>query len=45
MPDELLRAVALFELPRRGAYGVLMCFLPMGGRRVGVPKSCSSGRS
>src|ERR1700758_759433 len=28
MPDELLRAVAPFELPRRGAYGVLMCFLP-----------------
>ena len=28
MPDELLRAVAGFELPRAGAYGVLMCFLP-----------------
>jgi glutamate synthase domain-containing protein 2/glutamate synthase domain-containing protein 1/glutamate synthase domain-containing protein 3 len=28
MPDELLRAVAGFELPPRGAYGVLMCFLP-----------------
>ena len=28
MPDELLRAVAGFELPPPGAYGVLMCFLP-----------------
>ncbi len=28
MPDELLRALAGFELPRTGAYGVLMCFLP-----------------
>jgi glutamate synthase (NADPH/NADH) large chain/glutamate synthase (ferredoxin) len=28
MPDELLRAVAGFELPAAGAYGVLMCFLP-----------------
>ena len=28
MPDELLRAVAGFELPAPGAYGVLMCFLP-----------------
>jgi glutamate synthase domain-containing protein 2/glutamate synthase domain-containing protein 1/glutamate synthase domain-containing protein 3 len=28
MPDELLRAVAGLELPRAGAYGVLMCFLP-----------------
>jgi glutamate synthase (NADPH/NADH) large chain/glutamate synthase (ferredoxin) len=28
MPDELLRAVVNFELPRRGEYGVLMCFLP-----------------
>ncbi|MHB8241906.1 MAG: glutamate synthase large subunit [Solirubrobacteraceae bacterium] len=28
MPDELLRAVVDFELPRLGAYGVLMCFLP-----------------
>jgi glutamate synthase (NADPH/NADH) large chain/glutamate synthase (ferredoxin) len=28
MPDELLRAVAGFELPGVGAYGVLMCFLP-----------------
>ena len=28
MPDELLRAVVAFELPRAGAYGVLMCFLP-----------------
>ncbi|HYM45053.1 MAG TPA: glutamate synthase-related protein [Solirubrobacteraceae bacterium] len=27
-PDELLRAVAGFELPRAGSYGVLMCFLP-----------------
>ncbi len=28
MPDELLRAVVDFELPRPGRYGVLMCFLP-----------------
>jgi glutamate synthase domain-containing protein 2/glutamate synthase domain-containing protein 1/glutamate synthase domain-containing protein 3 len=28
MPDELLRAVAGFELPALGRYGVLMCFLP-----------------
>jgi len=28
MPDELLRAVAGFELPPAGQYGVLMCFLP-----------------
>jgi glutamate synthase domain-containing protein 2/glutamate synthase domain-containing protein 1/glutamate synthase domain-containing protein 3 len=28
MPDELLRAVLDFELPPRGRYGVLMCFLP-----------------
>ena len=28
MPDELLRSVVDFELPRRGEYGVLMCFLP-----------------
>jgi glutamate synthase (NADPH/NADH) large chain/glutamate synthase (ferredoxin) len=28
MPDELLRAVAGFELPPLGQYGVLMCFLP-----------------
>src|SRR5580692_8660087 len=28
MPDELLRAVVDFELPERGRYGVLMCFLP-----------------
>ncbi len=28
MPDELLRAVAGFELPPQGQYGVLMCFLP-----------------
>ncbi len=28
MPDELLRAVAGFELPPAGAYGVFMCFLP-----------------
>ncbi|HEY2397371.1 MAG TPA: glutamate synthase large subunit [Solirubrobacteraceae bacterium] len=28
MPDELLRAVAGFELPPAGRYGVLMCFLP-----------------
>jgi glutamate synthase domain-containing protein 2/glutamate synthase domain-containing protein 1/glutamate synthase domain-containing protein 3 len=30
MPDELLRAVAGFELPPAGQYGVLMCFLPTG---------------
>ncbi len=29
MPDELLRAVAGFELPPPGRYGVLMCFLPL----------------
>jgi glutamate synthase domain-containing protein 2/glutamate synthase domain-containing protein 1/glutamate synthase domain-containing protein 3 len=29
MPDELLRAVVDFELPERGRYGVLMCFLPL----------------
>jgi glutamate synthase domain-containing protein 2/glutamate synthase domain-containing protein 1/glutamate synthase domain-containing protein 3 len=28
MPDELMRAVAGFELPAAGRYGVLMCFLP-----------------
>src|SRR5207249_7101609 len=28
MPDELLRDAAGFELPPRGRYGVLMCFLP-----------------
>jgi glutamate synthase domain-containing protein 2/glutamate synthase domain-containing protein 1/glutamate synthase domain-containing protein 3 len=28
MPDELMRAVADFELPAPGCYGVLMCFLP-----------------
>jgi glutamate synthase (NADPH/NADH) large chain/glutamate synthase (ferredoxin) len=28
MPDELLRALAGFELPPAGRYGVLMCFLP-----------------
>jgi glutamate synthase (NADPH/NADH) large chain/glutamate synthase (ferredoxin) len=28
MPDELLRALAGFELPPVGSYGVLMCFLP-----------------
>ncbi|TMM18218.1 MAG: glutamate synthase large subunit [Actinobacteria bacterium] len=28
MPDELLRAAVDFELPPRGRYGVLMCFLP-----------------
>ena len=28
MPDELLRAVAGFDLPPTGSYGVLMCFLP-----------------
>jgi glutamate synthase domain-containing protein 2/glutamate synthase domain-containing protein 1/glutamate synthase domain-containing protein 3 len=31
MPDELLRALAGFELPPAGAYGVLMCFLPNDG--------------
>jgi glutamate synthase domain-containing protein 1 len=30
MPDELLRAVAGFDLPPAGQYGVLMCFLPTG---------------
>ncbi len=29
MPDELLRAVVDVELPERGHYGVLMCFLPL----------------
>jgi glutamate synthase (NADPH/NADH) large chain/glutamate synthase (ferredoxin) len=35
MPDELLRASVDFELPARGSYGVLMCFLPAeeGARR------------
>ena len=28
MPDELLRSQVGFELPPRGSYGVLMCFLP-----------------
>jgi glutamate synthase (NADPH/NADH) large chain/glutamate synthase (ferredoxin) len=28
MPDELFRAVVDFELPPRGSYGVLQCFLP-----------------
>jgi glutamate synthase domain-containing protein 2/glutamate synthase domain-containing protein 1/glutamate synthase domain-containing protein 3 len=28
MPDELLRAMAGFELPAAGGYGVFMCFLP-----------------
>jgi glutamate synthase domain-containing protein 2/glutamate synthase domain-containing protein 1/glutamate synthase domain-containing protein 3 len=28
MPDALLRAVAGFELPPAGRYGVIMCFLP-----------------
>ena len=28
MPDAFLRAVSGFELPRRGRYGVAMCFLP-----------------
>src|SRR5476649_1487755 len=28
IPDELMRAVAGFELPAPGDYGVLMCFLP-----------------
>jgi glutamate synthase (NADPH/NADH) large chain/glutamate synthase (ferredoxin) len=31
MPDELLRALAGFELPSLGEYGVLMCFLPNDG--------------
>ncbi|MHB1537261.1 MAG: glutamate synthase large subunit [Solirubrobacteraceae bacterium] len=30
MPDRLLRQEVGFELPRAGAYGVLMCFLPRG---------------
>src|ERR1700739_4360512 len=29
MPDELLRATVEFELPERGRYGVLMCFMPL----------------
>jgi glutamate synthase (NADPH/NADH) large chain/glutamate synthase (ferredoxin) len=29
LPDELLRATVDFELPARGRYGVLMCFLPL----------------
>ncbi len=28
MPDRFLRAAVDFELPQRGRYGVLMCFLP-----------------
>ena len=28
MPDEFLREAVAFELPPRGRYGVLMCFLP-----------------
>jgi glutamate synthase (NADPH/NADH) large chain/glutamate synthase (ferredoxin) len=28
MPDEFMRAVAGFELPPRGRYGVAMCFMP-----------------
>jgi len=28
MPDRFLRAVADFELPEPGRYGVAMCFLP-----------------
>ena len=44
MPDELLRAVVDFELPPRGAYGVLMCFLPTdAGARARLRASCSSG--
>jgi glutamate synthase domain-containing protein 2/glutamate synthase domain-containing protein 1/glutamate synthase domain-containing protein 3 len=33
MPDELLRAVAGFELPAPGRYGVMMCFLPTDQQR------------
>ncbi len=29
MPDELFRGVVDFELPPRGRYGVLVCFLPV----------------
>src|SRR5271169_582250 len=35
MPDELFRAVAPFELPAAGTYGVLMCFLPSEDARRG----------
>jgi glutamate synthase domain-containing protein 1 len=33
MPDRLLRAVAGFELPEPGRYGVIVCFLPRDARR------------
>jgi glutamate synthase domain-containing protein 2/glutamate synthase domain-containing protein 1/glutamate synthase domain-containing protein 3 len=37
MPDELLRALAGFQLPEPGRYGVLMCFLPTDDRaRAGL---------
>ena len=46
MPDELLRAAVDFELPPRGRYGVLMCFLPTdAGARARAARSCSSGPS
>ncbi len=32
MPDQLLRDLAGVELPRAGAYGVLMCFMPNGSQ-------------
>ena len=37
MPDALLRSSVDFELPERGRYGVVVCFLPRGrGRRAEV---------
>ena len=44
MPDELFRAVAPFELPAAGAYGVLMCFLPGRRRCPGAPGEAARGR-
>jgi glutamate synthase domain-containing protein 2/glutamate synthase domain-containing protein 1/glutamate synthase domain-containing protein 3 len=43
MPDELLRAVAGFELPAAGAYGVLMCFLPTDEHARGRIESLLAG--
>ncbi|MGC2374980.1 MAG: glutamate synthase-related protein [Solirubrobacteraceae bacterium] len=40
MPDELLRALAGFDLPPRGAYGVLMCFLPNDDEHA---RACAEG--
>src|SRR6266571_1465846 len=31
LPDEFLRASAGFDLPKRGRYGVAVCFLPQQG--------------